>query len=75
MKPSTRLGSPKDVAEIGLKEALKRRDVARFVDMYVAGEYDLDSVVSHHIAHDEINHGFAMMKDGASIRSVIVYGA
>lgn len=51
----------------------KRQDVARFVDMYVAGEYDLDSVVSHHIAHDEINHGFAMMKDGTSVRSVIVY--
>ena len=51
----------------------KRADVRRFVEMFVAGEYRLDSMVSHRLAHREINRGFDMMKSGESIRSVVVY--
>jgi S-(hydroxymethyl)glutathione dehydrogenase/alcohol dehydrogenase len=51
----------------------KRQDVARFVDMYLAGDYDLDALVSHRLRHDEINHGFEMMRTGEAVRSVILY--
>lgn len=51
----------------------KRQDVARFVDQYVAGDFSLDRLVSHRLPHEQINEGFAMMKDGTSVRSVVVY--
>ena len=53
----------------------KRQDVARFVDMYVAGEVDLDHVVSHRLRLSEINSGFDMMRSGEAVRSVVVYEA
>ncbi len=53
----------------------KRQDVARFVDMYVDGQYNLDDLVSHHLELDEINHGFDMMRSGEAVRSVVVYSA
>ena len=51
----------------------KRQDVARFVDLYVAGAYALDELISHRLTHNEINRGFDMMRKGESVRSVVVY--
>lgn len=51
----------------------KRQDVARFVDMYLTGDYDLEPLVSHRLSHDQINHGFGMMRSGEAVRSVILY--
>lgn len=51
----------------------KRHDVARYVDMFVAGEIRLDDLVSHRLRHDEINRGFEMMKSGEGVRSVVLY--
>ncbi|MES2042769.1 MAG: zinc-binding dehydrogenase [Pseudomonadota bacterium] len=51
----------------------KRQDVARFVDMYMAGDYDLDPLVSHRLTHDDINRGFDMMRSGEAVRSVVLY--
>jgi S-(hydroxymethyl)glutathione dehydrogenase/alcohol dehydrogenase len=51
----------------------KRSDVARYVDMFVAGEIRLDDLVSHRLRHEEINRGFEMMKSGEGVRSVVVY--
>jgi S-(hydroxymethyl)glutathione dehydrogenase/alcohol dehydrogenase len=51
----------------------KRQDVARFVDMFVKGQFSLDHVVSHKLTLDEINHGFEMMLSGEAVRSVILY--
>lgn len=51
----------------------KRADVARFVDMYLAGDYSLDHVVSHRLKLEEINKAITMMKSGEGVRSVIVY--
>ena len=41
------------------------------VDWYVDRKIDLDSLVTHRLALEQINEGFAMMKSGESIRSVI----
>lgn len=51
----------------------KRADVGRFVEMFVAGDYSLDALVSHRLALDDINQGFAMMKSGESVRSVVEF--
>jgi S-(hydroxymethyl)glutathione dehydrogenase/alcohol dehydrogenase len=51
----------------------KRQDVARFVDMYVAGTYGLGDLVSHRLTHGNINRGFEMMKSGEAVRSVVLY--
>jgi S-(hydroxymethyl)glutathione dehydrogenase/alcohol dehydrogenase len=51
----------------------KRQDVARYVDLYMAGEIKLDDLVSHRLNLDEINHGFTMMRTGETVRSVILY--
>jgi S-(hydroxymethyl)glutathione dehydrogenase / alcohol dehydrogenase len=51
----------------------KRQDVGRFVDMFVAGDYSLDEIVSHRLALDEINRGFEMMKSGEAVRSVVEF--
>jgi S-(hydroxymethyl)glutathione dehydrogenase/alcohol dehydrogenase len=51
----------------------KRQDVARFVDMFVAGDYSLDEIVSHRLEFSDINRGFEMLKSGESVRSVIVF--
>ena len=51
----------------------KRQDVRRFVEMFVAGDYSLDAIVSHRLKLEDINRGFAMMKSGEAVRSVIEY--
>lgn len=51
----------------------KRQDVGRFVEMFVAGDYCLDELVSHRLKLEDINHGFAMMKSGEAVRSVIEF--
>jgi S-(hydroxymethyl)glutathione dehydrogenase / alcohol dehydrogenase len=50
----------------------KLKDVGNFVDMYLAGDYSLDHIVSHRLALEDINSGVDMMKTGESVRSVIV---
>ena len=51
----------------------KRQDVRRFVEMFAAGDYSLDAIVSHRLKLEEVNRGFAMMKSGEAVRSVIEY--
>jgi S-(hydroxymethyl)glutathione dehydrogenase/alcohol dehydrogenase len=48
-----------------------RTHVPRFVDMYLQGKLDLDSLVSHTLTLDEVNRGFDLMEAQDGIRSVI----
>jgi S-(hydroxymethyl)glutathione dehydrogenase/alcohol dehydrogenase len=51
---------------------VKGRDqVPQFVDMYVAGDIDVDAFVSHKLALDDVNRGFELMQAQDGIRSVI----
>lgn len=54
-------------------EGKPRRDTPRIIDWYQRGKLRLDELVTHRIALDEINEGFAMMKRSEVIRAVIVY--
>jgi S-(hydroxymethyl)glutathione dehydrogenase / alcohol dehydrogenase len=54
---------------------VKGRDqVPQFVDMYLAGDIDVDAFVSHKLTLDEVNRGFELMEAQDGIRSVIDFG-
>jgi S-(hydroxymethyl)glutathione dehydrogenase / alcohol dehydrogenase len=50
-----------------------RTDVPRIVDWYMDGKIQIDPMITHRLALDEINKGFDLMHAGESIRSVVVY--
>ena len=50
-----------------------RTDVPRIVDWYMDGLIQIDPMITHTLTLDEINKGFELMHEGASIRSVVVY--
>jgi S-(hydroxymethyl)glutathione dehydrogenase/alcohol dehydrogenase len=50
-----------------------KTDTSRLVGLYQSGELLLDKLITHRLPLEEINEGFAMMKSGQSIRSVIIY--
>jgi S-(hydroxymethyl)glutathione dehydrogenase / alcohol dehydrogenase len=50
-----------------------RVDMPRLVDAYLAGKLHLDDWISARIKLDEINDGFAAMKAGKTVRSIIEF--
>jgi S-(hydroxymethyl)glutathione dehydrogenase / alcohol dehydrogenase len=50
-----------------------RTQVPQLVDRWLAGEIDVDALISHRIALDEVNRGFELMEAQDGIRSVIVF--
>src|SRR5215471_12988259 len=50
-----------------------RTDVPRIVDWYMEGKINIDDLITHKLALDDINKGFDLMHRGESIRSVVVY--
>src|ERR1700738_2378605 len=50
-----------------------RTDVPKIVDWYMEGKINIDDLVTHKLALDEINKGFDLMHAGESIRGVVVY--
>ncbi len=48
-----------------------RIDVPRYLRMYREGVLNLEDMVTRRIALDEINEGFELMREGASVRVVI----
>jgi S-(hydroxymethyl)glutathione dehydrogenase/alcohol dehydrogenase len=53
---------------------VKGRDgVPQLVDRWLAGELDVDPLISHRLRLDEVNRGFELMEAQDGIRSVIVF--
>jgi S-(hydroxymethyl)glutathione dehydrogenase/alcohol dehydrogenase len=50
-----------------------RTDVPRIVDWYMEKKIEIDPLITHTMPLERINDAFALMHDGASIRSVITY--
>lgn len=50
-----------------------RTDVPKIVDWYMDGKIDIDPMITHKLALEDINSGFDLMHSGESIRSVVVY--
>jgi len=54
---------------------VKGRDqVPQFVQLYLDGQLDVDSLISHRITLDDVNRGFELMERQDGIRSVIQFG-
>jgi S-(hydroxymethyl)glutathione dehydrogenase/alcohol dehydrogenase len=53
---------------------VKGRDqVPELVDRYLAGDIDVDPLISHTLSLDEVNRGFDLMRAQDGIRSVISF--
>jgi S-(hydroxymethyl)glutathione dehydrogenase/alcohol dehydrogenase len=50
-----------------------RTDVPKIVDWYMDGKIQIDPMITHTLALDDINQGFDLMHAGKSIRSVVVF--
>ena len=50
-----------------------RTQVPQLVDRWLAGEIDVESLLSHRLTLDEVNRGFELMEEQDGIRSVIVF--
>ncbi len=50
-----------------------RTDVPTIVDWYMAGQIQIDPMITHILKLEDINKGFDLMHAGQSIRSVVVY--
>ena len=50
-----------------------RTDVPKIVDWYMEGKIEIDSLITHTMPLEDINHGFELMEKGESIRSVVIY--
>lgn len=50
-----------------------RTDVPKIVDWYMEGKIDIDPMITHKLALEDINKGFDLMHAGESIRSVVVF--
>jgi S-(hydroxymethyl)glutathione dehydrogenase/alcohol dehydrogenase len=53
--------------------AKSRRDVPKIVDWYMQKRINIDDLITHTMPLDQINHAFALMHEGKSIRSVVIY--
>ena len=50
-----------------------RRDVPKIVDWYMEGKINIDDLITHKLKLEDINHGFDLMHEGKSIRSVVEF--
>ena len=50
-----------------------RTQVPQYVERWLAGEIDVESLLSHRLTLDEVNRGFELMDEQDGIRSVITF--
>ena len=50
-----------------------RTDVPKIVDWYMDGKIEIDPMITHSLKLDEINKGFELLREGKSVRAVVVY--
>jgi S-(hydroxymethyl)glutathione dehydrogenase/alcohol dehydrogenase len=50
-----------------------RRDVPKIVDWYMERRINIDDLITHTLKLEDINRGFELMREGKSIRSVVVF--
>jgi S-(hydroxymethyl)glutathione dehydrogenase/alcohol dehydrogenase len=50
-----------------------RRDVPKIVDWYMQRKINIDDLITHTLKLEDINAGFDLMREGRSIRSVVMF--
>src|SRR3954469_13386796 len=63
----------KRIRRVSYRNTRPRRDFPLLARAYLDGDLMLDELISRHITLDEINVGFAALKRGETIRSVITF--
>jgi len=63
----------KRIRRVSYGNARPRRDFPLLARAYLDGELMLDELISRRITLDDINEGFAALKRGETIRSVIIF--
>ena len=63
----------KRIRRVSYGNARPRRDFPLLARAYLEGSLKLDELISRRIALDEINDGFAALKRGEAIRSVVIF--
>jgi S-(hydroxymethyl)glutathione dehydrogenase / alcohol dehydrogenase len=63
----------KRIRRVSYGNARPRRDFPLLARAYLDGELMLDELISRRIKLDEINDGFAALKRGETIRSVVIF--
>ncbi|MBW2313957.1 MAG: S-(hydroxymethyl)glutathione dehydrogenase/class III alcohol dehydrogenase [Deltaproteobacteria bacterium] len=53
--------------------ARSRTQVPKIVDWYMEGKIEIDSLITHKLPLERINHGFDLMHEGKSIRTVVEF--
>lgn len=71
--PATSFYFGRSVRGTFIGDANSLTDTPKILDWYRQGKLRLDELVSQRLAHEEINQGFELMKQGGAIRSVIIY--
>ena len=61
------------VTGIVVRRRKGRTQVPQLVDRWLAGEIDVESLISHRLTLDEVNRGFELMEAQDGIRSVIAF--
>ncbi len=51
-----------------------RTQLPGYVDKYLAGELEIDALLTHRMPIADINHAFELMHEGKSVRSVVSFG-
>jgi S-(hydroxymethyl)glutathione dehydrogenase/alcohol dehydrogenase len=51
-----------------------RADIPKLLDLYRDGQLKLDELITNRYTLDEINDGYAAMRDGTNLRGVVVHG-
>ena len=50
-----------------------RTDVPRIIEWYLKKQIEIDPLITHKFALEDINKAFDLMREGHSIRSVVVF--
>jgi Zn-dependent alcohol dehydrogenase len=50
-----------------------RADVPRLLELYKAGQLDLDGLVTRTYKLEDVNQGYQDMRDGKNLRGVLIY--
>ena len=50
-----------------------RTDVPRIIEWYLKKQIEIDPLITHKFALEDINKAFDLMREGQSIRSVVVF--
>jgi len=72
-EPATFTPAEKSIRGCSVGSLRPRVDIPRYVQMYLRGQLDLESLVSAQIALEDINEGFEAMERGEVARSVVVF--